>query len=78
MSVKAAGVSLSEKHQWLVVVGSVGQPRDGDPAAAFATYDTESRTLIGLRVPYDVGTVAARMRREGLPDFLARRLLAGR
>lgn len=78
MSTRASGACLTEMYQWLVVVGSVDQPRDGNPAAAFATYDTESRTLIGRRVPYDVGKVAARLRREGLPDVLARRLLAGR
>ena len=76
--VKAAGVPLSEKHQWLVVVGSVGQPRDGDPAAAFATYDTETRIVTSRRVPYDAEAVAARIMNEGLPASLARRLVVGR
>lgn len=77
-SLRCTGVTLPERYRWLVVVGSVGQPRDGNPAAAFAIFDTASRTLVGRRVPYDVETVAARIRGEGLTDSFARRLSAGR
>lgn len=71
-------IPLGAPRRWLAVIGSAGQPRDGNPAASFATYDTGRRELTYHRVPYDVETVAARVRSEGLPDVLAARLLAGR
>jgi diadenosine tetraphosphatase ApaH/serine/threonine PP2A family protein phosphatase len=58
--------------------GSVGQPRDGDPRAAFARYDSESGRITFLRVAYDYRPTVRRMREAGLPDFLSRRLAAGR
>jgi diadenosine tetraphosphatase ApaH/serine/threonine PP2A family protein phosphatase len=71
-------VQLLGGRRWLAVVGSVGQPRDGDPAAAFAMFDTVSREIIYCRVAYDVETAAQRIRANGLPHWLADRLLAGR
>ena len=71
-------VQLSGGRQWLAVLGSVGQPRDGNPAASFAMYDTTSREITYCRVPYDVETAAARIRANGLPLWLADRLTAGR
>ena len=71
-------VQLLRGRQWLAVVGSVGQPRDGDPAASFATFDTATREITYCRVPYDVETAAQRIRANGLPPWLAQRLLVGR
>ena len=71
-------VQLLGGRRWLAVVGSVGQPRDGDPAAAFAMLDTTMREITYCRVPYDVETAAKRIRANGLPHWLADRLLAGR
>ncbi len=71
-------VQLSGGRQWLAVLGSVGQPRDGDPAAAFALFDTESRQIRYCRVPYDAEAAATRIRQNGLPHWLADRLLVGR
>jgi diadenosine tetraphosphatase ApaH/serine/threonine PP2A family protein phosphatase len=71
-------VQLLRGRQWLAVVGSVGQPRDGEPAACFATYDTATREITYCRVPYDVETAAQRIRANGLPPWLAQRLLVGR
>ncbi|UFZ06680.1 metallophosphatase family protein [Bradyrhizobium ontarionense] len=71
-------VQLLRGRQWLAVVGSVGQPRDGDPAASFATFDTRTRELTYWRVPYDVETAAQRIRDNGLPPWLAQRLTVGR
>jgi diadenosine tetraphosphatase ApaH/serine/threonine PP2A family protein phosphatase len=65
-------------RRWLVVVGSVGQPRDGDPAASFAMYDTASREITFCRVAYDVDAAAMRIRENGLPSWLADRLPVGR
>ena len=58
--------------------GSVGQPRDGDPRAAYAILDTERGVLTPRRVPYDIPAVQARMRAAGLPDRLVARLEVGR
>ncbi|CCD93599.1 conserved hypothetical protein [Bradyrhizobium sp. ORS 375] len=71
-------VQLLRGRQWLAVVGSVGQPRDGDPAASFVTFDTKTRDLTYCRVPYDVETAAQRIRDNGLPPWLAQRLSMGR
>ncbi len=68
---------LSGRH-WLAVLGSVGQPRDGDPAASFAMFDTLSREITYCRVAYDVEAAAKRISDNGLPHWLADRLSAGR
>jgi len=71
-------VQLLAGRRWLAVIGSVGQPRDGDPAACFAMFDTASGEITYCRVPYDVETAARRIRENGLPRWLADRLVAGR
>jgi diadenosine tetraphosphatase ApaH/serine/threonine PP2A family protein phosphatase len=71
-------VQLLRGRQWLAVLGSVGQPRDGDPAAGFALYDPESCQITYCRVPYDIATAADRIRENGLPPWLADRLSQGR
>ena len=71
-------VQLLRGRQWLAVLGSVGQPRDGDPSAAFVLFDTESCQITYCRAPYDVATAAGRIRDNGLPHWLADRLSQGR
>ena len=63
------------KH--LVNVGSVGQPRDGNPKASYGLFDTESWTYSNIRVAYDVDKTAQAILKERLPDFLAQRLFLG-
>jgi diadenosine tetraphosphatase ApaH/serine/threonine PP2A family protein phosphatase len=77
--VPASGVTvqLPAGRRWLTVLGSVGQPRDGDPAASFAMFDTGSREITYCRVPYDVDAAAKRIRENGLPIWLAERLSVG-
>ncbi len=58
--------------------GGVGQPRDGDPRAAYALYDSEARAVTFHRVAYDVAAVQAQMRAAGLPRWLSERLAVGR
>ncbi|MDX6584566.1 MAG: hypothetical protein QOI10_3750 [Solirubrobacterales bacterium] len=78
--VPASGVpvQLLPGRRWLVVLGSVGQPRDGNPAASFTMLDTARQEVTYCRVPYDVETAARRIRENGLPLWLADRLLVGR
>ena len=78
--VPTAGVAvqLLSGRRWIAVLGSVGQPRDGDPAAAFALLDTSSREITYCRVPYDVEAAAQRIYDNGLPSWLADRLFIGR
>ena len=69
---------LDVDARYLVNCGAVGQPRDGDPRAAFALLDTANRTLTLRRVPYDVATAQAKIIAAGLPEVLAHRLAIGR
>jgi diadenosine tetraphosphatase ApaH/serine/threonine PP2A family protein phosphatase len=73
----AAPIELSPMWRWLNVIGSVGQPRDRIPAAAYAIFDATRRTITHHRVPYDAASAAAKIRAAGLPDVLAARLLQG-
>jgi diadenosine tetraphosphatase ApaH/serine/threonine PP2A family protein phosphatase len=57
--------------------GSVGQPRDGDPRAAYAILDPEAGSISWHRIPYEVGAVQAAMRAVGLPESVAARLSFG-
>jgi diadenosine tetraphosphatase ApaH/serine/threonine PP2A family protein phosphatase len=63
---------------WLLNPGSVGQPRDGDPRAAWLELDTEELTARFHRVPYDIATAAETILAAGLPSQLAERLATGR
>jgi len=65
------------RQQVLVNVGSVGQPRDEDPRAAFVLYDTDAGRLSLHRVSYNLEAVQVRIRRAGLPSVLADRLSFG-
>ncbi|MDX2154801.1 MAG: metallophosphoesterase family protein [Bryobacteraceae bacterium] len=62
---------------YLINPGSVGQPRDGDPRAAFALYYPHQNAVIFKRVSYDVEAAQKNIRQAGLPDALARRLKLG-
>jgi diadenosine tetraphosphatase ApaH/serine/threonine PP2A family protein phosphatase len=61
----------------LMNVGSVGQPRDEDPRAAYAIYDTETGEASILRVDYDIGSAQRKILAAGLPEVLASRLALG-
>ena len=77
----------TEGSQWMEIdpdcaymlnPGSVGQPRDGDPRAAYAIYDCEARRVTYHRVAYDVDGAQRKIHAAGLPPFLAERLAVGR
>jgi diadenosine tetraphosphatase ApaH/serine/threonine PP2A family protein phosphatase len=65
------------EDEWLINPGSVGQPRDGDPRAAWLELDTEEQTARFHRVAYDVERTAASIAAAGLPQRLADRLFIG-
>ena len=69
---------LDDGAKYLVNCGAVGQPRDGDPRAAFGLLDTESSSLTVLRVTYDVAGAQQKIVDAGLPEVLAQRLAIGR
>jgi diadenosine tetraphosphatase ApaH/serine/threonine PP2A family protein phosphatase len=75
--VPGAPIPLLRHRRWLAVLGSVGQPRDGQTAASCALLDVALGELTFHRVPYDVGAAAAKIRAAGLPPSLAARLEAG-
>jgi len=63
---------------YLINPGSVGQPRDGDPRAACAIYDSDAGAVTYRRIPYDVEAAQHKIRAAGLPPILADRLAVGR
>ncbi len=71
-------IPLTSRRRWLAVMGAVGQPRDGNPAAAYGILDTTANALTFMRTPYDFDTAAAKIRRAGLPEVLWKRLSLGR
>lgn len=77
-------VSLTEKLQlqpgkkYLVNVGSVGQPRDGDPRSAYCVYDTAANEICLRRIDYDLPAAQKAILEAGLPPRLAERLAVGR
>ena len=77
MSVPEPNQKLELHNRAIINPGSVGQPRDRDPRAAYAIYDSEDCTWDYRRVPYDISAVQERMRNVDLPDRHIYRLSAG-
>ena len=73
----AEGRPLALQPKLMLNPGSVGQPRDSDPRAAYAILEPETRTLTYYRVPYDIAKTQAEMVRSGLPTRLVQRLNYG-
>ena len=66
-----------DEGRWLLNPGSVGQPRDGDPRAAYLLIDLDKPHAHYRRVPYDIAATQAEIREAGLPEALAERLDVG-
>jgi predicted phosphodiesterase len=73
-----APLRLEAQGRYLLNPGSIGQPRDGDPRAAFAIADLDHHVVEFWRVSYDIPSVQARMRAAHLPEPLVQRLSFGR
>ena len=71
-------IPLLAPRRWLAIPGSVGQPRDGNPAACYAVYDEDRGELTWWRVPYDAEAAGDKILAAKLPPSLAARLLDGR
>lgn len=72
------GQVVELKGKLVINPGGVGQPRDGDPRAAYAVYDSDARTVTLHRLEYDIAATQERMARAGLPTWLIQRLSLGR
>jgi diadenosine tetraphosphatase ApaH/serine/threonine PP2A family protein phosphatase len=70
-------IELENDANYLINPGSVGQPRDGDPRAAYAVYQPETRLVTLFRAEYDVAAAQKKILKAGLPELLAMRLEAG-
>ena len=70
-------IPIAPGRRWLAIAGSLGQPRDGNPAASYALVDDDGRWIRFHRVPYDHHAAAAKIRAAGLPEALAYRLERG-
>lgn len=79
ISFNAKPVILIEKNRkYIVNVGSVGQPRDNNPKAAYCVFDTGAMTVEIKRVVYDAAAARRKILNAGLPHFLADRIMVGR
>ena len=67
-------IPLLTQRRWLAVMGAVGQPRDGNPAAAYGIFETDSNEFTFVRVPYDIDRAAAKIRAAGLPEAISKLL----
>jgi diadenosine tetraphosphatase ApaH/serine/threonine PP2A family protein phosphatase len=75
----SAGIGLVlGNHRMIINPGGVGQPRDGDPRASYAIYDSEGKIFRVYRIPYDIRATQDKMMRAGLPINLITRLEAGK
>ncbi|NQT94921.1 MAG: metallophosphoesterase family protein [Candidatus Omnitrophica bacterium] len=74
----APRLNLKKEDHYLINVGSIGQPRDGDWRACYSIYDTEKYIIQLKRLEYDVKKASEKIEKAGLPKRLSDRILAGR
>jgi diadenosine tetraphosphatase ApaH/serine/threonine PP2A family protein phosphatase len=70
-------VPMPRRRGWLAIIGSVGQPRDGNPESAYALFDGAAEVMTFFRIPYDHLATARRIRAGSLPEMLAERIVRG-
>jgi diadenosine tetraphosphatase ApaH/serine/threonine PP2A family protein phosphatase len=71
-------LKIDVEKKYFINVGSIGQPRDGDPRASYVVYNLDKQEIELRRVPYDVAKAQEKIRHAGLPERLAARLAIGR
>ncbi len=69
--------TLNKDCRYIINVGSVGQPRDGNNKLSFGLFDTENNQYTNIRTDYDRSSASIKIYKEGLPVFLASRILVG-
>jgi len=70
-------IKVKEGNRYIINIGSVGQPRDGNPLSAYGLYDTETNEYRLIRVEYNIALTQQKILAAGLPRFLAERLSVG-
>lgn len=75
---KGPKINIDYSKKYVINAGSIGQPRDFDPRAAYVIYDDEAKTVEIRRVEYDIKTAQGKILKTGLPKDLAFRLAEGR
>jgi len=70
-------VNIDRKYRYIINTGSIGQPRDADPRLSFGLFDTETYKYCNYRVEYSAESASKKILLEGLPVFLAERILKG-
>ena len=71
-------LKLEPGNRYFINVGSVGQPRDGDPRASYCVYNSDEESVELFRLPYDIETTQRKIIEAGLPERLAERLEFGK
>lgn len=74
---KETRFKIAQDNKYIIDVGSVGQPRDGDPRSVYCIYDTDKEEICLKRVAYDTRVARNKIIAAGLPSFLGNRLLVG-
>ena len=70
-------LKLEKRNKYIVNVGSIGQPRDGNPRTCFCIYNPDRNVIEYIRLEYDIAKTREKIVKEGLPVFLADRLTRG-
>jgi len=73
-----SAIKIKPDHKYIINIGSVGQPRDGDPRGSYCIYDDEKNTVEIKRVDYDIKKAKDKILKSKLPGILGERLLEGR
>ncbi|HEQ97955.1 MAG TPA: metallophosphoesterase [candidate division Zixibacteria bacterium] len=76
--ITAEYTKIEPNCRYIINVGSVGQPRDGNPDACYVTYDEESKEIYFKRIKYDIKTAQEKMKQAQIPGYLVERLSLGR
>jgi len=75
---KSDRIAITPALRLIINVGSVGQPRDGNPLSSYGIYDSEKKEYLLFRVPYDIAAAQKKILAAGLPPFLANRIERGK
>ena len=71
-------ITIERDAKYIINIGSVGQPRDGNPKASFAVYDSDAGVVEIKRLSYDIEKAQKKILEAGLPSILAERLSIGK